>query len=101
MLITLVENAITHGIDPCCDAGVVTLRAEAKEGKLVVSVADTGQGMLPKSGGGVGLVNIRERLATLFGKDARLRLVENQPRGVVANIELPAQGVPEGMFAVK
>ena len=99
MLITLVENAIKHGVDPCCDAGMVTLKAEAKEGKLVVSVADTGQGMLPNSGGGMGLVNIRERLATLFGKDAKLHLVENQPRGVVANIELPVKRVPGDMLA--
>ena len=99
MLITLVENAIKHGVDPCCDAGVVTLKAEAKEGKLVVSVADTGQGMFPNSGGGVGLVNIRERLATLFGRDAKLYLMENQPRGVVANIELPELRVPGGMLA--
>lgn len=101
MLITLVENAIKHGVDPCCDAGVVTLKAEAKEGKLVVSVADTGQGMFPNSGGGVGLVNIRERLATLFGRDAKLYLMENQPRGVVANIELPVQRVPGDMLAAK
>lgn len=101
MLITLVENAIKHGVDPCCDAGVVTLKAEAKEGKLVVSVADTGQGMFPNSGGGVGLVNIRERLATLFGKDAKLHLVENQPRGGVATMELPARRVPEDMLAAK
>ena len=101
MLITLVENAIKHGIDPCCDTEAVTLKAEAKEGKLVVSVADTGQGMFPNSGGGVGLVNIRERLATLFGKDAKLHLMENQPHGVVATIELAVQGVPGGMFAAK
>jgi signal transduction histidine kinase len=99
MLITLVENAIKHGVDPCCDAGAVSLKAEAKEGKLVVSVADTGQGMFSNSGGGVGLVNTRERLATLFGRDAKLYLMENQPRGVVANIELPVKRVPGDMLA--
>jgi signal transduction histidine kinase len=99
MLITLVENAIKHGLDPCCDAGVVTLKAEASEGKLVVSVADTGQGMFPNSGSGVGLTNIRERLATLFGKGAKLNLMENQPRGVVANIELPVRIVPDAVSA--
>jgi len=91
MLITLVENAIKHGIDPSCDAGEVILSAEVKEGKLIVKVADTGEGFQPKKGGGVGLANIRERLATLYGKAARLQLEENQPRGVVATIEIPVK----------
>ena len=93
MLITLVENAIKHGLDPCCDAGTVALSAELKDGKLVVRVADTGQGFQPKKGGGVGLANIRERLSTLYGKAAKLTLEENQPRGVVSTIELPQRGV--------
>jgi signal transduction histidine kinase len=92
MLITLVENAIKHGIDPSVDAGEVVLSAEVKEGKLVVKVADTGEGFQPKKGGGVGLSNIRERLATLYGKSAKLQLEENQPRGVVATIEVPMRG---------
>lgn len=93
MLITLVENAIKHGLDPCCDAGTVTLSAQLKDGKLVVRVADTGEGFQPKKGGGVGLANIRERLSTLYGKSAKLTLEENQPRGVVSTIEVPQRGV--------
>lgn len=92
MLITLVENAIKHGLDPCCDAGVVSLSAEQKDGKVIVKVADTGEGFQPKPGGGVGLTNIRERLSTLYGKAASLSLEENQPRGVVATIALPYRG---------
>jgi signal transduction histidine kinase len=93
MLITLVENAIKHGLDPCCDAGVVELSAVQRDGKLIVRVADTGEGFQPKTGGGVGLANIRERLSTLYGKAAKLTLEENQPRGVVATIELPQRGM--------
>lgn len=93
MLITLVENAIKHGLDPCCDAGTVTLSARVKDGKLVVRVADTGEGFQPKKGGGVGLANIRERLSTLYGKSAKLTLEENQPRGVVSTIEVPQRGI--------
>jgi sensor histidine kinase YesM len=90
MLISLVENAIKHGVDPCCDAGVITIRAEEAEGRLKVSVVDTGEGVRPKKGGGVGLTNIRERLKALYGSSARLVLEENAPRGVVASIEVPA-----------
>ena len=53
-------------------------------------MVDTGGGIRPTSGGGVGLTNIRARLKALYGAEARLSLEENAPRGVVASIELPA-----------
>ena len=96
MLISLVENALKHGVDPCCECGLITLRAVERDGKLVVSVTDTGVGIVPKQGGGVGLTNIRERLKALHGSAARLVLEENSPRGVVASIEVPA---PESLAA--
>ena len=90
MLISLVENAVKHGVDPCCDSGTITIRAREDEGKLRVSVEDTGEGIKPKKGGGVGLSNIRERLKALYGTSARLVIEEREPRGVVASIEVPA-----------
>jgi signal transduction histidine kinase len=90
MLISLVENAVKHGVDPCCECGSIAIRAREEEGRLRVSVADTGEGILPKAGGGVGLANIRERLKALYGASARLVLEENAPHGVVASIEVPA-----------
>ncbi len=96
MLITLVENAVIHGVDPCCEAGTITIRASEEGGKLRFSVSDTGAGISPKKGTGVGLVNIRERLKALYGAGARLVLEENVPRGVVATIEVDAVAAPEG-----
>ena len=90
MLISLVENAIKHGVDPCCECGTITIRAGDDEGRVKVSVADTGEGVRPTKGGGVGLSNIRERLKALYGSRAALVLEENAPRGVVASIEVPA-----------
>ena len=89
MLISLVENALKHGVDPCCELGRVTVRAKVHDGVLTVSVIDTGEGIVPKAGGGLGLANIRERLRALHGPAARLLLEENSPRGVVASIEVP------------
>lgn len=97
MLITLVENALKHGIDPCCEAGRITVRAREEGGKLRYSVADTGLGISTQKGTGVGLANIRERLKALHGCDARLVLEENAPRGVVATIELEALAPQEAM----
>lgn len=92
MLISLVENAIKHGVDPCCECGRIVIRAQEEGGQLRVSVVDTGEGIVPKKGGGVGLSNIRERLKALYGASARLVLEENAPRGVVASIEVPSAG---------
>jgi LytS/YehU family sensor histidine kinase len=90
MLISLVENAIKHGVDPCCECGSITIRAHDDGARLKVSVADTGAGVRPRKGGGVGLTNIRERLKALYGPRGSLVLEENTPRGVVASIEVPA-----------
>jgi len=94
MLISLVENALKHGVDPRCECSSVAVRAAERDGKLVVSVADTGEGIVPKQGGGVGLSNIRERLKALHGATARLMLEENTPHGIIASIEVP---MPEGI----
>ena len=55
-----------------------------------MSVEDTGEGIKPKKGGGVGLANIRDRLKALYGPSARLVIEEREPQGVVASIEVPA-----------
>ncbi len=89
MLISLVENAIKHGIDPRPDGGRIDVTAEATAHGLRVTVADTGCGLSELRGMGIGLGNIREHLATLYGQAARLDLVENAPHGVVASIEWP------------
>ena len=58
----------------------------------MLTVADTGAGIETVSAGGtgIGLANIRERLALLYGDDALLELEENEPRGFVARIHFPA-----------
>lgn len=88
MLLTLVENAIKHGIDPLPDGGRIHISANRQLDTIHVSVSDTGRGLSISTGIGVGLSNIRERLATLFGKRAKLQLEENSPAGVVAIISI-------------
>jgi sensor histidine kinase YesM len=87
MLMTLVENAVKHGIDPLQTGGDIRVSAtRAADGTLDVRVTDNGQGLSHSHGMGIGLQNIRERLAALFGKGAKLLLEENAPRGLVARI---------------
>ncbi len=92
MLPTLVENAIKHGLEPLREGGKVMIRAEEHDGVLRMSVADTGRGFAESLGAGVGLANIRERLAGLFGDKGKVTLEANQPKGVVATIEVPRDG---------
>jgi len=89
MLLTLVENAIKHGLTSVPAGGRIDIRARVEAGRLRMEVADTGQGFTKSGGGGAGLANIRARLAAHFGQDASLALAMNSPRGVVATIALP------------
>jgi hypothetical protein len=92
MLPSLVENAIKHGLEPQREGGTVTIRATEADGTLRVSVLDTGRGFAETLGAGVGLANIRERLAALYGDKGKLTLQARDPHGVEAAIEVPRQG---------
>ncbi len=90
MLLTLVENALKHGLNPLLEGGVIRIDAQVRDDRLVMSVRDTGRGFGEgTSGGGTGLANIRARLSAMFGEGARLALEANVPRGVVATISMP------------
>lgn len=89
MLVTLVENAVKHGLSPLPEGGSVGISSARDGDSLHVSVVDTGRGFIGESGSGVGLANIRARLSALYGDKAVLRLGGVQPRGVQATIVLP------------
>jgi hypothetical protein len=93
MLPSLVENAIKHGLEPQREGGRVLIGAHSADGRVRITVADTGRGFGETVGTGVGLTNIRERLAALYGDSARLTLESNTPHGVVAAIEVPLDGL--------
>jgi hypothetical protein len=94
-LLTLVENAIEHGVDPCCDPCRVQVGAQRADAQTVwVWVADTGVGMSEEAGEGTGLKNLKERLRAAFGTQARVELTEVQPQGVRADIRLPIPDAP-------
>ncbi len=93
LLQPLVENAIRHGLEPTLAGGRITVRARrlpatpAQPERLELSVEDDGAGLPP---GGVlpaapqgasrfGLVQVRERLATLHGTQATLELIASHP----------------------
>lgn len=89
MLLTLVENAIKHGLAPLPEGGAIRVTAVGGAGMVQVRVADSGRGFMQSSGDGTGLANIRARLTAMYGDAGRLTLARNTPHGVVATVAVP------------
>ncbi len=90
-LLTPVENAVRHGIDPSEEGGRIEVDIARRGERCVIRVTDTGAGVHQSASGlGTGLNTLRERLDLIFGDAAHLRLTPNSPRGVVVEIDMPA-----------
>jgi hypothetical protein len=90
LLQPLVENAIRHGIEPALAGGRISVSVGRRDGDLELVVADTGMGLDANSPGGVGLANVRARLASLYGIAGKLEFYANEPAGVIAKLILPS-----------
>jgi signal transduction histidine kinase len=92
ILLTLVENAIKHGIEPALRGGDIAVSAEPIDGAVRIRVQDGGVGMstLPEQddGGGTGLDNVRHRLRLTYGDAAGLQLRDGDP-GLIADVTIP------------
>jgi sensor histidine kinase YesM len=93
LLQPLVENAIKHGLEPKVEGGRIRVSARAEGRALVLTVEDTGLGFGAHATGGtgVGLPNVRERLAALYSGAASLETGENPGGGVRVSLRLPLQ----------
>ena len=115
-LLTLVENAMRHGIDPAEDGGRIDVRVTLEDGCCHVEVIDSGIGMGYVNAGsgmglqsglgfkldagretglGTGLTNLRERLQLQFGADVKLKLSPVTPHGTRAEIRFAAHAEQE------
>jgi two-component system LytT family sensor kinase len=97
LLQPLIENSIKHGLEPRINGGTVTLRSQLNGDRIRIEVADDGVGMvdrpasaLSRSGAGIGMKNVQERLEVLYGNQARFSVVSNPGRGTLVSIEIPA-----------
>jgi sensor histidine kinase YesM len=93
MLISLVENSIKHGLEPTVNGGTIELAAMHEGDALVVRISDSGMGIpdgeRPAAGHGVGLANLRERLAALYGARGAFTLAAAATGGTVATLAIP------------
>ena len=93
----LVENAVKHGVAALPEGGEVRVEAAIEGGELRVQVTDTGPGFEPEARDGVGLENVRRRLALCLGESARLE-IERRDGVTCAGFRapLPARAQPSG-----
>ncbi len=102
VVLTLVENAIKHGIAPRLQGGTVALRARRSGEFAQVDIEDDGAGFGANSGqgaagrndlpsAGTGLANIRKRLGIAYGDAASLELLplNSDGSGTRARLRVP------------
>lgn len=86
----LLENAFVHGVERQRGPVSISVRALREEARLVITVDDDAGVLRAELEEGVGLSNLRRRLAALHGDRASLVLQPRQPRGVSVQLVLPA-----------
>jgi sensor histidine kinase YesM len=85
----LVENAVTHGIAQMLDGGTVRIEADRRDETLVIAVENPRDPDSPDpKGAGIGLRNVRRRLAALYGGDADMR-VQSERESFRVELRLP------------
>lgn len=92
LLLTLVENAIGHGIEPALRGGRIEVHAtRPAQGQVLIEVRDDGVGLSAQAEDGTGLANSRARLQQLYGERARLSLTALTP-GCLSQLHIETEG---------
>jgi len=95
LLQPLVENSIKHGLSPKVGEGRITIRSVLQNGHAIIDVIDDGVGVDPanadrvKTGAGIGLRNVNERLKVIYGANYQLQLDSVPGEGTCARIVIP------------
>lgn len=95
----LVENAVKHGVAPKQGRGRVSVRAEKVAAGLQITVKDTGMGFeqsrtISQDGSGLGLENVRRRLALCYGSSGELH-IESSGTGSTVSFLIPQDSAAE------
>jgi signal transduction histidine kinase len=95
----LIENSVKYAVAATRSPVTITIAARAEQGRLALTVSDNGPGKMAGAGGcGIGLSNVRDRLAARFGNEASLETGPLPAGGYRTVIRLPlTAGAAEGM----
>lgn len=93
LVLTLVENAVLHGVEPQLAGAEVRVAARVQASQLELEVADTGAGAATPLREGLGLSNLRQRLQLACGDAAKLSLGPVPGGGFRAHLQLPLRRV--------
>jgi LytS/YehU family sensor histidine kinase len=96
LLQPLVENSIKYAVTPQEEGADIAVVAKRDIDRVVITVSDTGPGaedhwVRAQESTGVGLANIRDRLAQAYGPDHRFETESNVEGGFRVTIEIPYQ----------
>jgi two-component system sensor histidine kinase YesM len=103
----IVENAVVHGIEPSASDTTVYIKAWESEGKYIIEITDSGEGMDPEtlaklrkkihgeieetggSGNGIGLKNVEDRIKLTFGKEYGIEVYSESHKYTKVSMVLP------------
>jgi two-component system, LytTR family, sensor histidine kinase AlgZ len=92
----LIENAVKHGIADRVEGGLVRVHARLRGGLLEVTVENPRDPAAPpRRGQGLGLQNVRQRLAALDPQFTRVEVLRGE-HAFKVTLELPAASGPGG-----
>jgi two-component system, LytTR family, sensor kinase len=95
----MVENAVKHGIARRVQGGAIRITASRSNGTLTMRVYNDGP-RLPEGWeigqSGIGIVNVRTRLQSLYGDQFELSMRDQAPGGVEATVSMPFVSLPAG-----
>jgi two-component system LytT family sensor kinase len=105
LLQPLIENSIKHGLSPKVGHGCITIRSTRQNGHAIIDVIDDGVGVEAahadrvKTGSGIGLRNVNERLRVIYGANYQLKLDSVAGQGTCARVIIPELVVPARITA--
>lgn len=90
MIQTLVENGIKHGISKLTKGGMLEIKTEVKNEKLLISIRNSGQiNEKKETESGFGIKNTLQRLHLLYGKEASLEIRNEDSETVLTQLVIP------------
>ena len=93
----LLENSLRHGMKASGEAIDISISAHRDDSNLILTISDNGVGLGPSEpsavfGRGVGLSNIRDRLAQLYGEGQSFAIGNRAGGGAEVTMRLPYRG---------